>query len=364
MRWVYISAGLLALGASCTMAVLASGGLSSQSAPGLVAMAVVLGVGAASIGHALAGRHFGIALVIGLGMLAGEVGAMLQTAQRVSAAREAMRAPLAARALERQTAIDLLAKAEASKPEPVDPTRLEAAERAKIEADDSVREKSAEVGCRENCRLLLQGASESAAREVEAARSEIAEHDLKQAEAIAKRIETARNAVAELPAPQSATPLADNTGMPEWLLDVIEALALSLAINLPSSALVALGVKMGSHGIKSSLPQINMVASEQGAELPVQVEYKPRNALAEAERFGIAMLRPSNGARLLPADLRAAYLGWCAVADLEPLPISEIAPALGSLFRRSGIEVSDGVAIGVAVKSPQIEDRPQALRVA
>ena len=66
---------------------MASGGLSSPSAPGLIAMAVVLGVGAAAIGTALAGGHRGIAFVIGLGMLAGEGGAMLQTAQRVTAAQ-------------------------------------------------------------------------------------------------------------------------------------------------------------------------------------------------------------------------------------------------------------------------------------
>ena len=104
MRWVYIGAGLLALSASCYMAVMASGGLSSPSAPGLIAMAVILGVGAAAIGTALAGGHTGIAVVIGLGMWAGEGGAMLQTAQRVTAVREAMRAPIAAQVLKRQAA--------------------------------------------------------------------------------------------------------------------------------------------------------------------------------------------------------------------------------------------------------------------
>jgi hypothetical protein len=97
MRWVYIGAGLLAISASCYMTVVASGGIQSSSAPGLIAMAAILGVCAASIGHALAGGHTGIAVVIGLGMMAGEGGAMLQTAQRVTAAREAM-ARLAAEA--------------------------------------------------------------------------------------------------------------------------------------------------------------------------------------------------------------------------------------------------------------------------
>ena len=41
MRWVFIVAGLIALGASCDMALTAAGGISSASAPGLIALAVV-----------------------------------------------------------------------------------------------------------------------------------------------------------------------------------------------------------------------------------------------------------------------------------------------------------------------------------
>jgi hypothetical protein len=177
MRWVYIGAGLLALSASCYMAVMASGGLSSPSAPGLIAMAVVLAVGAAAIGTALAGGHKGIAVSIGLGMLAGEGGAILQTAQRVTAAREAMRAPIAAQVLKRQAAVEELAKAETGKPAPVDHSRVDAAEHAKFEAEKAVREKSAEAGCRQNCRLLLQSAVDAAQREVEAARDDVARQE-------------------------------------------------------------------------------------------------------------------------------------------------------------------------------------------
>ncbi len=354
MRWVFIASGLIALGASGYMTVTAAGGISSASAPGLIALAVVLSVGAASIGHALAGRHVAIAVVIGLGMLAGEAGAMLQTAERVTAAREAMRAPIAAQAMTRQAAVDERAKAEATKPIPANRTRLDAAERAKIEADKAARDKSAEKGCRENCRMLLQSAVDSAAREVEFARAELGAHDAKQATALAKRIEEAKAALAALPAPQSATPLADNTGLPEWFFDVFEALALSLAINLPASALIALGVKMGA------APRPRLIDATLAT--PIEREPRPllsaptvkRDAMAEAERFGIAMLRPDRDARLAPGDLRGAYLEWCQAADLEPLPINEIAPALGKLLRKAGIEARDGSAIGVAIKARQI----------
>ena len=64
------------------------------------------------------------------------------------------------------------------------------------------------------------------------------------------------------------------------------------------------------------------------------------------------MLRPDKDARLLPGDLRSAYVEWCAAADREPLPVTEIAPALGQLLKMGRIELVDGAAVGVAVRSP------------
>jgi hypothetical protein len=361
MRWVYIGAGMLALSASCYMAVMASGGIQSPSAPGLIAMAVVLGVGAAAIGTALAGGHRGIAIVIGLGMLAGEGGAMLQTAQRVTAAREAMRAPIAAQILRREAALEDLAKAETAKPAPVDHARVDAAQRAKFEAEKAVREKSAEVGCRKECAKLLQSAVDAAQREVEAARADVARQEADQSAAIGKRLEIAKAAVAALPPPQSATPLADYTGVPEWLFDVIEALTLSFAINLPASTLVALGVKMGrpprreADATPASAIVLEEVPSKAERELermlPSPRSVKLRSPDAEAEKFGVAMIRPAERTRLSPSDIRGAYIGWCAEIGIEPLPMNEIAPALGKLFRSAGIEIENGYAIGVAIRN-------------
>jgi hypothetical protein len=358
MRWVYIGAGMLAISASCFMAVMASGGSSSASAPGLIAMAVILSVGAASIGHALAGKHAGIALVVGLGMLAGEGGAMLQTAQRVTAAREAARAPLTSQVLKRRDALAELAKAEAARPAPVDHSRLEAAERAKSEAEKAIREKSAERGCMKNCRLLLQAAVDAAEQEVKAARGDIARREAEQSSAVAKHIKAARAAVDALPPPQSDTPLADYTGVPEWLLDVLEALTLSFSINLPASALIALGVKMGRPAQPESFEvHDDPIVLE---EMPSKVERRPalpsprsskrRNPSDEAERFGVAMLRPDRYSRLSPNDIREAYVDWCRSADKEPLPVEDIAPALGKLFRKAGIDFEQGAAIGVAIR--------------
>lgn len=360
MRSVYIGAGLLALSASCYMAVMASGGIQSGSAPALIAMAVILAVGAAAVGTALAGGHTGIAVVVGLGMLAGEGGAMIQTAQRVTAAREASRAPMVALELKRQAALDELAKAQSATPQPVDHSRLDAAETAKAEAEKAVREKSAERGCRQNCRLLLQSAVDAAQREVEAARADVARQEADQSAAIAKRAEIAKAVVSALPPPQSATPLADYTGVPEWLFDVLEALALSFSINLPASALIALGVKMGRKQEettqKAAAPIVLEEVPSSKAESnrkPLLLSSKPksRNPDDEAEQFGVAMVRPGQGCSLSPSDLRAAYEGWCQKTDKEPLPIEDIAPALGKLFRTAGIKIVDGCAIGVAIRT-------------
>lgn len=140
----------------------------------------------------------------------------------------------------------------------------------------------------------------------------------------------------------------------------MEALALSLAINLPASALIALGVKMGREqhiveapcetDARSPLEQMPLseAVSNERRLLP-SPKAKRRDPDDEAEQFGIAMVRPGKDGRVSPRDLRAAYVGWCEKNDKEPLPIEDIAPALGKLFRNAGIEMQNGHAVGVTI---------------
>ncbi len=114
---------------------------------------------------------------------------------------------------------------------------------------------------------------DAAQREVEAARDDVARQEADQAAASAKRVEVAKAAVAALPPPQSATPLADYTGVPEWMLDVFEALTISFAINLPASALVALGVKLGR-------PRLQI---QEATERTITIEAMPSEAEREPE---------------------------------------------------------------------------------
>ena len=112
---------------------------------------------------------------------------------------------------------------------------------------------------------------DAAQREVETAREDVARQEADQAAASAKRVEVAKAAV--LPPPQSATPLADYTGVPEWMLDVFEALTISFAINLPASALVALGVKLGR-------PRLQI---QEATERTITIEAMPSEAEREPE---------------------------------------------------------------------------------
>lgn len=330
MRWVFITAGFVALAASTTMSLGAVGGLSAGSAPGLIAMGVVLAVGAAAVGYALASRYVGIAIVIGLGMVAGEVGAMIQTAQRVTASRELQRAPIAALVEQRSAALAELAAAEAARVESPSRQRLDAAITAKSVAARTVAENAADKGCRENCRVLLQAAVDAAGREVEAARTDLAEGEKKQAMAIATRTEKAKAAVASLPPPRSATPFADYSGIPEWLLDVVEALALSLAINLPASALIALGVKMSPAKAAGK-------KAPPAAETIDAVAVTPRD---HAVKFGLEVLAP--GDENMPvATLHPAYLEWCRAKNHQPFAPRDIGKALLDLFGRTGVEIAE-----------------------
>jgi hypothetical protein len=84
--------------------------------------------------------------------------------------------------------------------------------------------------------------------------------------------------------------------------------------------------------------------------LPSPKPSRRRNPADEAERFGIAVLRPERDSHVSPSELRDAYVDWCRRADKEPLPIEDIAPALGKLFRKAGIDFEQGSAIGVAIR--------------
>src|SRR5262249_7292945 len=127
-----------------------------------------------------------------------------------------------------KAAVDLL---------PTTSRRLEKAEVDKAAADRAVLEKSSERGCLANCRQLLQAQVDAAASEVEKARGEMGEARSK----AVTELEKAGAALPAMKAPISPTPLADRSGIPAWIIDLVSAALGSLAANGLACCLLMFG---------------------------------------------------------------------------------------------------------------------------
>jgi hypothetical protein len=193
--------------------VLATGGYSGSHA--YITLAVAAGVAVASI---LVGRAWGegrrtLAVGLVIAIAAGEVYALIGTAERLTAAREASQAPLRQAVEARQKLEAKVAKAEtavASLPETS--ARFREAMERKAASDTAVVTKSSERGCVANCRLLLQAQADQNQQEVEAARRDMAENRVRLEQAVAD----AKGALAAFKAPPSPSPLADRIGWQAW----------------------------------------------------------------------------------------------------------------------------------------------------
>jgi hypothetical protein len=220
--------------------ILATGGYGGSHA--YITLAVAAGVAVASI---LVGRAWGehrrtLAVDLVIAIAAGEVYALLGTAERLTAAREASQAPLRQAVEARQKLETRVAKAEAALAALPDASaRLQAAIQSKAAADTAVVTKSAERGCAANCRLLLQAQADQNQQEVEAARRDMADNRARLEQAVTD----ARSDLAAFKAPPSASPLADRIGWPAWVLDLVMAGLGSLSAN----GLACLMMVFGSH---------------------------------------------------------------------------------------------------------------------
>jgi hypothetical protein len=255
-------------------------------------------------------------------------------ARRVMENREALRAPLAELATKRKDALAELAAAESARPATAESSRVNAAEAAQKTADAAVRDKAADKGCRENCRMLLQSAVDAAQREVAAARAEFDELTSKESARLEDCRTAARAVAATLPPERSATPLADRLHVPGWALDLLVAALRSIAANGLGAALIA----FGAHG-KSE--RVNRRPAEQTTlRTIVAISLPASTARDHAIRFSRDVLTPSD-ANTPVAKLHPAYLRWCRSNDQTLFPTREIGLELVGLFDRSGIEIVD-----------------------
>jgi hypothetical protein len=228
VRALAIICGLLILAAVAHATIVATGGYWTPQS--YVTEAVAAGVGMAGIlsGMAWSAGRRSLAVWLVVVIAAGEAFGFISTAERLIVSREAAQAPLRVAEQDRAKAVERMRSAQPALDWlPTTSARLEAALATKVSADQAAIEKSAERGCRENCRALLQAQVDAAAAEIEQARIELSNGRV----SAEGELTAARRTLAALSAPPSPTPLADRLGMPAWLLDLVHSALGSLAAN-------------------------------------------------------------------------------------------------------------------------------------
>jgi hypothetical protein len=236
LRGLAFVAGVLLLAATAHVTISSIGGYWQPHAALVAAIALGVGVGAVSIGAALETERRRLATWLIAAIACGEAFGFLLTAERLVTAREAAQAPLRA-ALDARTAAEQRvrdAHTAAGKTPSTSP-RLQAALARQEAVGKTVGDKSAERGCVENCRMLLQAQVTEASAEVAAARAEIAG----MRRGVEVDLAEAQTALAGLQVPPSATPLADRLGLPAWLVDLIYSALGSMAANGLACGLIA-----------------------------------------------------------------------------------------------------------------------------
>ena len=213
--------GLLLVGAHVTIS--RTVGYQDPNALLILGLACCIALGSIGIGQCFADQRRVLGVFLVLALIAGEAYGLATTAERYVASREAAQAPFHDAEAKHAAAKDRLAAAEHS-------DAVTRAEAAKAKLDAEVIAKSAEKGCRENCRQVLEAQVRAATAAVASARADIQ-----------REIAAARAELQGSPLPASASPLADRLGWPAWMLDLIIAALASVACNGLAMGLIALG---------------------------------------------------------------------------------------------------------------------------
>ena len=329
-----VGAALLAATAHATIA--AGGDYGSAHSFVTIAIAAGVAVAALVIGAAWSGERWGLGVWLLAAIIAGEAFGLLMTAERLVAAREAAQVPLQEAAVAYATAASRVAEAAAAVTKaPATSPRLEAALKQKGTADHAATEKSAERGCRENCRQLLQAQVDAAEHEVSAARAEL----VAMATGARGELDAAKAALASLKAPASATPLADRVGVPAWAMDLIAAALGSIAANGLGCGLIS----FAGHRRHKAEPTATAAILTPTAD--------------QLQRFAFDQLFPATQASAgaaIPA-IQSAYARWCAERNIAPLSGEALGEAMADLFARVGISLAQRngqlMAMGVMLKA-------------
>lgn len=336
-------AGLILVAAAAYGNVVYSGGFGTPASYATCAMAFGVVVGSAIVGYV---RTMTLVAVLLFSLVAGEAYALLMTANRVVVASDALQAPLIDAKQRHDDALKALAKARNEKPVPVSRDRLEAAERAKTEADKAAREQASLRTCLKNCAALLRAAADDAAREVDAARAEIANHDKLEADRIAALVTKAEAMLKAAPMPASATPFADRIGMAPWALDLLIAFLLSIGLNVLAAAFFAFATHSERKPQPKAVPEkVEAIAAEPVPlkkvativpKLPPPATKRPALSLVD---FGAGNLAPAPGETLDFDEFFNAYVAAAKARKLSAYGPIEFVEPFKNLCDEAGIRV-------------------------
>ena len=339
LRALAIVSGI-ALVAAAAYASLTHVNAGPTSPYGVITLAVAGGliVGALCFGAAWSSGRRAIALAIALGMLSGELYALILTGERVVGTREAVQVSIREAAERRQTAARRVGEAEATLASAHSSSRLERALAAKTAADLAVIDKSAERGCASNCRALLQAQVDAAQREVETAHLE-RDGSLQRA---SQAVEAARAELAGIGPVPDQSPLAARLGLPGSALDLAAAGLASLAINGLAAALLAFGAHGTRRHTEPAMPTAHTIDAATDMP-PVKMIANARDGLAHVAKFAVEAMIPDPEARTPARDVRAAYLRWCRESGHDTLPARDLADHLAALCAKAGLNIdADG----------------------
>jgi hypothetical protein len=334
MRWAACLAGALVLAAVAHVNVAATGGYGTPYSYLALAIAFGVALGAGITGIALSEKRYAVAALLVGAICAGEAFGLIATAERLIVARETAQAPLRQLAEDRSSAQGALDAAMAAlEGLPLSTPRLDRALTDKATTDAAVVAKSAERGCVENCRRLLQSQADGAEQEVARAREDM---DRQKRDA-QKRVANAKAAVEALKSPASATPLADRLGWPAWVLDLLQSALGSIAANGLACGLLA----FGAH--RNNRPPVERPKQSEKAAEPKKRPAKPTPPsdphIDHAAAFAVARLEPAQDGGADLVDVYRAYRSWCRTAGLVPLAQREIGDALLTLFKRAHLPI-------------------------
>lgn len=325
LRAVAVAVGAALLAASAHVAIDASGGYGTPTALLLVMLALGVAVAAVAIGVTWGQGRRVLALFLGVALVAGEAFGLIQTGERLIAARADKDAVATKAADARKAAETALAAARAAEAAAMTTPRLERAIAARNAASVAVTEKAAERGCAANCRALLEAQMAQASRDLDAA-TIAAEQDRREA---TQRVLVAATVLANLPPLPAASPLAVRLGIAPWALDLIAAALGSIAANGLACALLA----FGAHSSSRKLPATSSVVPSTNFAVAGTMPGSVRAWAADS-------IGPARGQQLSSADAHASYCAWCEVQGRMPLDQNAFTDALGGLATRLGLPVS------------------------